>query len=341
MSAPRRVVIATRAITTLALIVGTTNVRAQAAPDCTVSPPIAGNSADICRKAADLFTFLAPQVGIALAGGNPILGEGGTLGGWGKRSVTLRLTAVSGQLPKNNVPISLAGNGAVASDFGAERTFVPMPSLDAAIGVLTGVPLGLTNVGGVDVLLGAIAVPSAKSGSFRLEPTSGRVAVSYGVRVGALQESSFIPGVSVSFMRRKVPTLDGDYTPANDTLQVRNNSVTANTFRVVASKRFVLFGLAAGVGRDNIEATSGVHAIVNESVLGVPQRAELTFPTLNEKVKRNTAFVNASFGLLVARVVAEYGRSSGGTTRETLNTFGDRKANDAYSYGSLGVTVRF
>lgn len=310
-------------------------------PDCTVTPSVAGNSADICRKAADLFAFISPQVGVALAGGNPILGEGGTLGGWGKRSITLRLSAVDGQLPKNNVPISLAGSGAVASDFGAKRTPVPMPSVDAAIGLFAGLPMGLTNIGGVDLLAGAIAVPSASSGSFRMEPSGSRVAISYGVRVGILQESSIVPGLSLSWMRRKVPTMNGDYTPSNDTLQVRNASVTANALRVVASKRFLLFGLAAGIGRDDIKAASGVHAVVNESVLGLPQRAEFSYPTLNEHVKRNTAFVNASIGAAILRVVGEVGRSSAGETRNTLNTFGDHKANGAYNYGSLGITVRF
>ncbi len=310
-------------------------------PNCTVTPAVAGNADDVCRKAADIFAFVVPQVGVALAGGNHVLGEGGTLGGWGKRTITLRVTAVDGRLPRNIVPLTLGRAAPVSDDFGATRVPLPMPSIDAAIGILAGLPMGVTNVGGVDVLIGAIGSSGISSGNFKLKPQGARFAMSYGVRVGVLQESSFVPGVSVSGVRRKVPTLSLDYTPTNDTLAARNMSLTVNTLRVAASKRFLLFGIAAGVGRDEIEGVGGLRAIVNETVQGTPARAALTFPTLREKVTRNTAFVNASFGLPIARIVAEYGRSSAGTLRQTLNTFGGRRANETYTYGSVGVTVRF
>lgn len=312
-----------------------------ALPDCTVTPAIAGSAADVCRKASDLFAFVVPQIGVALAAGNHVLGEGGTLGGWGKRTVTLRLNAVNGRVPKSTIPLTVTRAAAVSDDFGNTRVAVPMPSLDAAVGLLTGFPLGVTNVGGVDLLVGVIGSPRISSGAFTLRPQGTGFALSYGARVGVLQESAFVPGLSVSWLRRKVPTLDLDYAPSNDTLQARNMSLTANTLRVVASKRFLFFGVAAGIGRDEIEGVSGLHAVVNESVQGMPARVSVTFPTLREKVIRNTAFVNASFGLPIARVVAEYGRSGKGAVRETLNTFGGRRTNDAYAYGSLGVTVRF
>ena len=42
---------------------------------------------DICTQAFDVYQFLAPQLGLALAGGNATLGQGGTLGGIGHASV--------------------------------------------------------------------------------------------------------------------------------------------------------------------------------------------------------------------------------------------------------------
>jgi hypothetical protein len=314
---------------------------AQTAANCTVTPAVAGSATDVCRKASDLFAFMVPQVGVALAGGNHVLGEGGTLGGFGKFTVTLRATAVSGRVPKNSIPLTLTRPAAVADDFGARQVAVPMPSLDVAVGLFPGLPFGVTNVGGVDALVGVIGSPGVRSGPFELHPRGSGVAVSYGVRIGALQESSFVPGLSVSWLRRKVPTFDLDYTPSNDSLQVRNTSLTANTLRVVASKRFLIFGMAAGIGRDEIEGKSALAAVVNETINGAPTRATVTFPVLSEKVRRNTAFVNATFGVPVARVVLEYGRSSAGTLRETLNTFGGRRANESYGYGSVGITVRF
>ena len=317
------------------------SLRAQGMPTCTISPAVAGNAADVCRKASDLFAFMVPQVGVALAGGNTVLGEGGTLGGWGKRSLTLRATAVDGALPKNTVPLTLLRSGATADDFGATRVAVPMASLDVGVGLFTGLPMGVTNVGGVDALIGVTAIPDISKNRLKIATANARYAVTYGVRVGLLQESSFVPGIGVSYLRRKVPTLNADYTPSNDTLAVRNTSLTANALRLTISKRLTIFGIAAGIGRDEIEGTTAIKAVVNESILGTPQRVTVSFPTLTNKVTRNTAFVNASVGLLMARLVAEYGRSSAGTLGQTLNSFGDHRANEAYDYGSLGVTIRF
>lgn len=316
--------------------------RAQTAANCTVTPSTFGNGRDLCQKATDLFSFVVPQVGVAVAGGNVLLGEGGTLGGWGKRAVSLRILAVDGRLPRNSVPLSVSSSTAVSSDFGAARTPIPMPSVDLGIGFVKGIPLGLTNVGGVDLLVGAMALPSVSQNALRLKPRGGGVAFSYGVRVGALQESTLIPGVSASYMRRRMPTLDFAYTPSDDTLQITNASVTSNSFRLTVSKRVVLFGLALGVGQDQIVGTSGVSAVVNEATAPVGlRRAAVALPSLEDKVTRSTAFVNASLGLIVARIVAEFGWSSAGTVRQTVNTFGGRQANEGYRYGSIGITARF
>ena len=308
---------------------------------CTVAPAIAGASgADMCQKGRDLFSLLVPQIGVALSGGNTIVGEGGTLGGWGKRMLQLRLSAVDGRVPANAVPVRVTGP-AVASDFGATRVPVPMPSIDAAVGLFKGLPFGLTNVGGVDVLLGATYLPTIQESDFELTPTSSNLAFSYGVRVGALQESSLVPGVSVSVMRRKLPTMNLGYGSTNDTLRVENFALTSNALRLVASKRVLIFGIAAGVGRDQIDGTSSLRAVVNEQILTTNQRFGGALPNLRTTVSRNTAFVNASLNLVILRLIGEYGWSSEGERLNTLNTFGAHQANERVRYGSLGVTVRF
>jgi hypothetical protein len=306
-----------------------------------VSPSNLGPAADVCQKANDIFRLLVPQVGVAVAAGNPVPGEGGTMGGWGRRAFSLRLVGVDGTLPGNSVPLRLTGP-AVASEFGASRTIIPLPALDAAIGLTEGIPLGLTNVGGVDVLLGVSALPKASSGGFTLDPKDKfGIAISWGARVGLLQESSIIPGVSVSYMRRKLPTVDFGYQSGNDTLSVAGTSVLANSIRLVASKRIPLVGFAIGVGRDEIEGSSSLKATVNEQVGGVTQRATVTLPLLAEKVTRTTAFVNASVNFLVARLVAEFGWSNAGASRQLLNGFAGHHADEGYRYGSIGLTTRF
>ena len=329
------------ALIAVAACVSAVPARASAQSGCVVSPSSLGSAADVCRKANDLFRFLVPQIGVALAGGNPVPGEGGTMGGFGKRAISLRVVGVDGRLPNNSVPLNLTG-AAVASDFGSTRTIIPLPSADAAIGLTSGIPFGLTNVGGVDLLVGATILPKVSQNRFQLDPKgTGGVALSYGVRVGALQESSLVPGVSVSYMRRRLPKVDFGYTPGNDTLRVANTSVRASSIRVVASKRLPVIGFAVGVGRDVIEGRSEINAVVNETVARTAQRATVTLPLLAEKVTRNTAFANVSVSILITRLDAEVGWSAKGEARPTLNSFGGRQANEGYRYGSLGFTTRF
>jgi len=312
---------------------------ATAGAQCAVTPATA-SGADACQKARDLFAFLTPQVGVALGAGNPVLGEAGTLGGLGKLAFSARIGAADGFVPGNTLAVAVSG-GAVAGDFGATRLPIPVPAVDAAIGVLKGVSLGITNVGGVDLLLGGTWLPTARKGAVALTPDNGGVGIGGGVRVGILQESAFVPGLSVSYMLRRTPQLDLSYAPGNDTLRLAGARVSARSLRVVAGKRLLLFGIAGGIGRDEVTGTAALSAAVNETVLGAPQRIAVTLPDLRTPVVRNTAFASVSLSLLLARVVAEYGWSDGGAPVATVNRFGGRTANGAGRYASLGLAVRF
>jgi hypothetical protein len=312
----------------------------QGVTECRVTPAALGQPLDLCQKASDLFAFLAPQAGLAVAGGNFLPGEGGSLGGFGVRSASLRVVAVDGRVPDRRVPLDLGGT-AVASDFGAARTVIPMPALDVGIGLFRGWPVGLSNVGGIDLLLGVTALPRVARSAVEIGPQGSALAWSWGARVGLLQESSFIPGLGVSLMRRRVPSMQLRYTPADDSLLVDDGGITSRSVRVTMSKRFTFIGLAAGVGRDQLEATGAVRAVVNTPGAGAAERLELALPGLRDAVSRNTAFVNVALGYPMLRLVAEVGWSGAGDLRRTVNSFGARTANEGCRYGSLGLGVRF
>src|SRR5215212_4693646 len=55
---------------------------------------------DACQMALDVFHVMAPQLGLALTGGNATLGQGGNLGGPGHFSIGLRGNVFSGDLPE-------------------------------------------------------------------------------------------------------------------------------------------------------------------------------------------------------------------------------------------------
>src|ERR1700682_3633638 len=111
-------------------------------------------SQDACQKAIDLFQYMAPQLGIAITGGNATLGQAGSLGGLGHFSAGFRVNALQGNIPQvQNVTPSVTG--ATSSAYDTKTQILPMPTADLAIGVFKGLPLAITNVGGGDVLVSA------------------------------------------------------------------------------------------------------------------------------------------------------------------------------------------
>src|SRR5688500_18313113 len=114
---------------------------------------------DGCQKAIDIFNYMAPQLGTVIAGGNATLGQGGTLGGFPHFAVGLRVNAIAGSLPNADEVQPDIVNGAVQSDYETKTQPLGLPAVDAAVGVFKGLPLGVTNVGGVDLLLSAAYLP--------------------------------------------------------------------------------------------------------------------------------------------------------------------------------------
>src|SRR5690242_19445946 len=100
-------------------------------PQCSAAQ---ANTRDAFQKAVDIFTYMAPQLGTAIAGGNTILGSGGTLGGLPHFTVGLRVTAVRGSAPEftnTNAPSATATNP-VSSAYTTKESPIPFPALDAA-----------------------------------------------------------------------------------------------------------------------------------------------------------------------------------------------------------------
>jgi hypothetical protein len=210
---------------------------------------------------------------------------------------------------------------------------------DAAIGVFKGVPLGVTNVGGVDLLVNVAYVPTVEEDDFEVRTTGGSVKLGYGARLGLLQETAFVPGVAVSFLRRELPTTsvlattdDGDVIGVND---VR---VRADSWRLTASKNLLLIAIAAGVGQDRYDMSAGLTADVVTGAGGttVPLRG----PRAAQELTRTNYFANLTLlNLPFFKLVGEIGRTQGGTLAATYNDFGGRRPDQAYTYGSVGVRV--
>lgn len=305
---------------------------------------------DACVKAIDLFRYLAPQLGTAIAGGNAILGSSGTLGGFGHVSFGLRVNAVAGDLPRvSDVPLSLSG--AQSTSFTTKSQLIPLPAAELAFGVFAGLPLGLTNVGGLDLLVSAAYLPEFDANQVSVRVPGGSLQLGFGARLGLIQESLLLPGVSVSVLRRDLPTVSVVGKTAavlassgEDSVAVTGFDVNTTSWRLTAGKSFMMFGIAVGGGQDrytyNADVTATVHPTVGDPVTHAVtsiQNAQLDGHDLR-RLTRTSYFADLSLNLPFFRLVGEIGQVSGGDI-PTFNTFGGKAADKSRIYGSLGARI--
>jgi hypothetical protein len=226
---------------------------------------------------------------------------------------------------------------APASQQLASKNFpIGLPAVDGAVGIFKGLPLGLTNVGGIDALVSAVYIPNVDQNGFKVTPETN-LKFGYGARVGLLQESLLIPGISVTWMKRDLPTttLEGATTGAqNLTFKMADMSIKTTAWRIVASKSLILFGLAAGYGQDKYDQ----QATFSGSATSTAGSSNFGPFGLANNMTRSTMFANASINLLLLKIVGEVGQVSGGDLATApFNTFSTGKADDSRVYGSVGL----
>jgi hypothetical protein len=301
---------------------------------------------DACQQAYDVFQFMAPQLGAALAGGNTVLGSGGTLGGLGHFSIGLRGNVFRGQLP-DVTNFNTSVNGVQRQNLASKNQVLGLPTAEAAVGVFRGIPLGVTNVGGVDLLVSATYIPEISEEDITVTPDKN-LQLGFGARVGLIQESLVVPGVSVSYLRRDLPsttisaTVDGTSTDA--TLTVRDAKVKTSSWRLTANKTLLILGLAAGVGQDKYDQSADISGQVTGTTtvggVNVPVSGSATVPGTAQSLTRTNMFVDVMLNLPFFKIVGEAGRVSGGEVA-TYNSFAGGRADRAQTYFSAGIRIGF
>jgi hypothetical protein len=296
-------------------------------------------SQDACQKAIDLFQYMAPQLGGAITGGNATLGQAGSLGGLGHFSAGFRVNVLQGSIPQVQ-NVSPAVTGARSDRYDTKTQIIPMPTADLAVGIFKGLPLAITNVGGIDLLVSASYLPEFNSSNVTVKVPNGSLKFGYGARVGILQESLLVPGVSVSYLHRELPTVNIAANSSSDSLYVNNLSLKSNAWRVVASKSLIFFGLAAGFGQDKYDASTDISAHVAARSVPPTSAANAGPVNLSQNLTRTNVFADLSMNLLLLKLTGEIGQVSGGTIN-TYNTFNGKQAADSRIYGSVGARFGF
>lgn len=300
-------------------------------PQCGTGSPVALASQDACQKALDLFAFLAPQLSGAVAGGNAVLGTHSSLRGPGHVSLGIRTNVVRARIPEitQHEPVI---TGAQASDYNVTDRAFPIPVIDAAIGVFRGIPVGATNTMGFDVIVNLSWLPSVSGDEVELAINGSSVKVGLGGRLTIMEETFMTPGIAVSYLRRDLPVLDISATPGNDELHLDDFQIKTSSWRAVIGKNFSMFGVTVGGGQDEYETSGLASVTVNNGALSFSAGPLAAIQVL----KRDNVFASVAVNLPIVSVVLEGGRVSNGRV-DTFNTFDSARADDALTYGSLGL----
>jgi hypothetical protein len=301
-------------------------------PHCT-DPAIVGithQGGDACQKVADLFNYMNMQLGTWVAGGNPTLGQGGTLGGLGHFSVGVRANVMKATIP-NVDQIQVQPGPPVSTNIPSSDKWVGLPAADVAIGLFKGFPFGPTNIGGIDALVSVAYMPSYTQHSLHVGSQDEKWKIGFGGRLGIIQESLLLPGVGVSYMVRDLPTAElSGVDNSGNSVSISDYKIRTKQWRLTASKKLLFLGVAAGVGQDKYDTKASLTYNVDGNTPNAPIALHIS-PT------RTNYFADVSFNLLLAHFIAEIGRVSGGGIT-TFNSF-STDASAARNYGSLGIRI--
>jgi hypothetical protein len=289
-----------------------------------------GRARNICNAAIDGTRYFFPVAGTLISGGNPVLGSGGALGGLGHFSVGVRANAVRVTVPQLNY------GGASDTVASGDTTFVPAPSLDAAVGLLRGFGPGLL---AVDALGSVQLLPTDQIDNFRLDPNATTVGglglgLGFGARIGLLGETLVLPGVSVSVMRRNMPQLqygNVDLASASDDYSYAIDLHTVNV-RLTASKKLAIVNLAAGLGIDHYSGDATIQ--FRDPAL------PLVVNTVDFKLSqtREVVFANAGFDMRIVKLIGELGYQTG-KDQKLSTTFQGIDTKSGTMFGGVGLQV--
>src|SRR6266516_2703699 len=290
------------------------------------------NARPACNTAVDAIRAFHPLAGMIVSGGNPVLGTATSLGGIGHLTVTARVNAIKASLPN---PDSASQSQVPSSFHGA----IPAPIVEAALGLLRGRGGFLS----VDALGSAVLLPTSGVSGLSVDSNAAHIGgaalgIGYGARVGILGGTFPIPALSVSWMHRTLPRIQyGNVSQSTfgtgDQFQF-DMDLKADNYRAVASWKFVLVDLAAGLGVDHY-SSSATSISFHDNPLSP---GSVRTVVINPSSTREVAFLNGGLSLAALKLVGELGYQTGKDQHFTTNFSNfDPKAGHVF----VGIGLRF
>jgi hypothetical protein len=291
--------------------------------------PYVSNSRRVCDAAVDGTRAFHPLVGVLVSGGNPTLGSAATLGGLGHASLTVRANAVNLVLP------DLGYTGSSATVPAGDKIFAPAPLVEGSLGLYKGMAAGLL---AVDLLGSAQLLPTDQIENFTVDAGARKIGdialgLGYGARIGILREMGPLPAVSFSVMRRDIPEIAyGDVT-GGDRFSYAVD-LHATNLRLIASKKLVMFDVAAGLGWDKY---TGDAVIRFRDPITLVTQPPIPLELNNSRV---LGFLNAGLSLSVVRLTGEVGYQ-GGRDQKLSSDFEDFDTTKGKLFAGIGLRVGF
>ena len=295
-------------------------------PECS---PYVSSAQRVCEAAVDGTRAFHPVMGVLISGGNPTIGSAGALGGLGHASVTMRANAVEVVLP------DLAYNGGNTAVPAGDKFWAPAPLIEGALGIYKGMGTGLL---AVDLLGSAQLLPTDQIDNLTVDADARQIGdialgLGFGARIGLLREIGPLPAVSFSVMRRDIPQITYGDVPAGDRYSY-GVDLRATNLRLIASKRLMVFDLAAGLGWDKYTGDAVVRfrdPVTNLAQPSVPVELESS---------RVLSFLNVGMSLSVVRLTGEVGYL-GGKDQNLSTEFEEFDTTKGKFFAGLGLRVGF
>jgi hypothetical protein len=213
--------------------------------------------------------------------------------------------------------------------------FLPAPLLEGSVGLYKGLTGGLL---AIDFLGSAQLLPTNQIDNVSVDPDARRIGsialgLGYGARVGLLRGVGPLPNISVSLMRRDIPTIAYGDVQTGDRYSY-SVDLHATNFRLVASKQVAVLDLAAGLGWDRY---TGDAIIQFRDPITSALQPNVPVDLNNSRV---LGFVDAGLSLSMVRLTGEVGYQ--GAKDQNLSTdFEDFDTTQGKFFAGLGLRVSF
>lgn len=310
----------------LALLAAPAVASAQSNPQCT--PYAASTQAEnLCNAAVDATNYFHPLLGLAISGGNPVVGSFKTFGGLGHLSIGIRATLFEASVP------DLSYDGSTATVPEGEKVKLGAPTIDAGLGLFNGLSNGMLSV---DLLASVTAIPT-NIDNLSVDPDASTIGdfayhVGWGARVGVIRQAFPIPAVTVSYMKREIPRVQFGDVPSGDEYDYQIG-VKSTSYRATVGYNLPIFSVGVGLGKDQYDGDATIHF-----THPVTAATETILVDLDQS--RTTLFADVGINLGPIKFAGEVGMQTSNDLK-TASDFDGIDVNEGLKYASAGIRIAF